>query len=469
MTDEERARTLLRLAAELPDLTPGPAGNLVARARHARRMRRVRLGALSVVAVAAVAAGTIVVQRGAGGSGGTWPALPMHPVVAAPNQWGTAAALTRDHWSVLARSPLGRRSSPEVAWTGTELLEIGGWSGGAVHGDGAAFSPRNDTWRRIAPAPASIGTWGAVSAWTGSRLFVFGGKTVSGSSSSVAGLYDPSSNTWTITSPAPLPAGWVAAEPPFPADSQQMTALWTGGLVVVAGLAHRTIEVASYDPAANAWHRDDPPLPPRHRALQFSMAATASRVLVWSQWSWWNQTTSGGTSHSGVDVLAADASGRWQNVTGHWPQHETVQMSVYTGSQLIIPPGQYWCGECSFSPPLAGHGGGPGGPPHSSLANPRTLRLTALPHEPADKDQPFVVWTGSALISFDTCCRPFTMAAWMPSAGRWRELPRAPLSVPPGAYSRPTSQAPTANESAFWAGRELLAIAADGHVIAFGR
>src|SRR5260370_430296 len=95
---------------------PGPAG-------LARR------GAMAGVCVALLAVGC---AAGSHGRSGTSAASPG----AAPTGGGqanppSAAALARGHWSVLAASPLGSRQGPVVAWTGQELLEIGGWGGNA--------------------------------------------------------------------------------------------------------------------------------------------------------------------------------------------------------------------------------------------------------------------------------------------------------------------------------------------------
>jgi hypothetical protein len=84
---------------------------------------------------------------------------------------GAAAALARGHWSVLAASPLGSRQGPVVAWTGQELLEIGGRGGNAGPGEGAAVDPADGRWRPIAPAPVPVGAL-AASAWTGSPVVV---------------------------------------------------------------------------------------------------------------------------------------------------------------------------------------------------------------------------------------------------------------------------------------------------------
>jgi hypothetical protein len=343
----------------------------------------------------------------------------------------------------LAASPLGSRQGPVVAWTGRELLEIGGWGGNAAPGDGAAFDPADGRWRRIAPALVPVGAL-AAGVWTGSRLFVFGGqlpgKTTLGPA---AGLYDPASGRWTVTAAAPFGKGL-----------RQPAAVWTGRLVVVAGVDGTRVEAASYDPAADRWRRQDPPLPAAHPALGIALVAVGGRVIIWSLWGRMQQTGPNSfTGYSGVDVRVL-AGGRWQDVTGGWPQHQTVPPPLFTGSQILVPPGQIWCGTCPAQP----FGGLPG-----LLADPGTLRITRLPRGPLDDTGPVMVWTGAAAVAINPGAeiggpaggvRPGDMAAWDPASGAWRRLPGAP--------------GPLQDEATpVWTGRELLAIAADGILLSF--
>jgi hypothetical protein len=357
------------------------------------------------------------------------------------NSAGAAAALASGHWSVLAASPLGSRQGPVVAWTGRELLEIGGWGGRAGPGDGAAFEPADGRWRRIAQAPVPVGA-AAASVWTGSRLFVFGGQLPDKTTlEPTADLYDPASSTWAVSAAAPFGKGL-----------RQPVAVWTGRLVVVASVDNGRVEVASYDPAAGRWRRQDPPLPTAHPALDIAMVAAAGRVIVWSLWGRMQQTGPGSfTGYSGVDVRAL-AGGRWRDVTGGWPQHQSVPPPLFTSSQILIPPGQIWCGACSHP-----SGGLPG-----LLADPATLQITRLPRGPLDDTSPVMVWTGAAALTINpgteiggpVNVRPGDMAAWDPASGAWRRLPGA---------ARPLQE----DTTPVWTGRELLALATDGALLSF--
>jgi hypothetical protein len=175
-------------------------------------------------------------------------------------------------------------------------------------------------------------------------------------------------------------------------------------------------------------------------------------VIIWSLWGRMQQTGPNSfTGYSGVDVFAL-AGGRWRDVTGGWPQHQTVPPPLFTGSQILVPPGQIWCGACSHP-----SGGQPG-----LLADPGTLAITRLPRGPLDDTGPVMVWTGAVALAINPGAeiggpvnvRPGDMAAWDPASGAWRRLPSAPGPLQDDATPA-------------WTGRELLAITPDGTLLSF--
>lgn len=92
---------------------------------------------------------------------------------------GTAAAA----WDRLPDLPLAERDLPVVAWTGAEVLAIGGDTGdecppgtdcglpNSAAVDGAALDPGTRTWRRIADAPRPVPA-GTPAALVGDQLFL---------------------------------------------------------------------------------------------------------------------------------------------------------------------------------------------------------------------------------------------------------------------------------------------------------
>jgi hypothetical protein len=366
----------------------------------------------------------------------------------------TAQALAHGHWSVLARSPLGTRDEPTVVWDGHELLELGGsagqtYGGGAPQDSGAAYDPGRHRWRQVASAPAGLRLVGAASVWTGREVFVYGGPPPPGQTSrGLAALYDPVADRWA-----------VGAKPPF-GQLRQPTAVWTGEKAILAGLVGSAVdsqlEVASFNPASDTWTRLIPPISPEHAPLGLAMVATNDGVLLWSLWQRTQPTGRcfAGTCY-GVDVFRLGRSGSWQNVTGSWPQAHTVDGPIVAGSKILLAPGQIWCGACSHPAPVNEHG---------YVVDPKTLRLTPIPHGPLDDLGPQILWTGAAQISLNAGgsltgphvkVLPGDIAIWNPQTRGWARGPRAPR--------RPIYDAP-----AVWSGRQLFALAQDGHLLAYG-
>lgn len=160
------------------------------------------------------------------------------------------------------------------------------------------------------------------------------------------------------------------------------------------------------------------------------------------------------TGYSGVDVYRLGSSGTWANVTHSWPQGHTVDQPVFTGSQILLAPGQIWCGACSHPAPFDEHG---------YIVNPVTLHRTAIPHGPLDDLGPQIIWTGQAEISFNAggkmtgthfSALPGDIAVWNPSTGKWARGQRAGERI---------GDAP-----AVWDGNHLFVLAQNGSLLSYG-
>jgi len=113
---------------------------------------------------------------------------------------GAAYDIATDHWQVLPRAPIAGRYEAVAAWTGTEMLVVGGQRDHAgpqgsigFLRDGGAFDPLRRHWRRIADAPGCpmFGTW------TGTRLVVGGTCADVAGAPLVLAAYDPARDRWT--------------------------------------------------------------------------------------------------------------------------------------------------------------------------------------------------------------------------------------------------------------------------------
>jgi hypothetical protein len=114
---------------------------------------------------------------------------------------GAAYDPAADRWRLLPAAPIEGRAYASAVWSGRELILWGGTttpagnSGG--RGDGAAYNPATNSWRRLAQSPLSAGITSGL--WNGSEVLY--GPTRSGNAngmfaSTTAATYDPSTDTW---------------------------------------------------------------------------------------------------------------------------------------------------------------------------------------------------------------------------------------------------------------------------------
>jgi hypothetical protein len=355
------------------------------------------------------------------------------------------------HWSSLRSSPLGPRSQPDLVWTGRELIELGGMRKSATTNDGAAYVPATGRWHKIAQVRGNVGFWQGVTAWTGRELFVTNGVTASctgGEPVTIclprAGLYNPVTNRWTTT-PLPRPMDNLA-----PA-----AAVWTGRDIVLASVRtnRQEIGVASYDPAAGRWQMITPRLPAKHPILDASLVAAGDRLVLWSLWSRSAGNKNGTSLSWGVDVLARHGTGNWRDVTGNWPQDQTVPSPVPADRTILVSPGQFWCGDLCPGPfePFDGY-----------FVNPVTLHRSIIPGGPLIDVIPSFVWTGSRIIAVNLDgetsgpsgpqIRPDDLALYNPATSRWFKLPAPP-------------HRPDLDTIPVWASSELLTLTTKGALL----
>jgi hypothetical protein len=426
----------------------------------------------------------LIVLAGCAGCSGAAPS-PTRVPAALTVQSGPPASIAAGagfRWSALARSPLGARSQPLVDWAGGQLLEFGG----LVEHDtqatsaGAAFDPATGRWRRIAAVPAAAGvnlkdtsglSENPASVWTGTYLAVANGlikscpkagPTAVESTPSTTpatacwtgvALYDPTANRWTSLA---LPKQLVGLE---------VTAVaWTGRDIVVAAVDTAAFDtdqgrlaVAAYAPATGRWRVITPADVPRLHTPRFvDLGYAGGRLLLWSMWDRTAAIKNGFSENAGVDVLAMSSNGSWRNVTGSWPQEQSVPPPVSTGDGLLFAPGQIWCG-LACSPPGFSEPG--------YFANPATLARKTIPAGPLGRAGPSFVWAGDAVMAVvqgtsvtgsGINIQPGDMALFQPAAARWTGLPAVP-------------DHPSLSASPVWTGTELLSLTDAGSLFALHR
>jgi hypothetical protein len=150
-----------------------------------------------------------------------------------------------------------------VAFDGRRLLVWGGYgpTPDGRHealGDGAVFDTRSKRWRPIAAAGAPSARFMPVSAWTGSKLLVWGGGAGSPGREPTlfhdGAVYDPARDVW-----SPMSAD--GAPPP----RWKPVVVWNGSVMVIAGGGDSLViggargkdDAHVYDPKANRWSAVD--------------------------------------------------------------------------------------------------------------------------------------------------------------------------------------------------------------------
>lgn len=397
-----------------------------ARSRRRGGVRWAPLAAAAAVLVLLALTGIVVLRHDPGPVG-------QPATTGAPPTYGgrSASSLASARWTSLPEAPLENRSYAVSAWTGSHMLVWGGTTpsnGGRTFADGASYDPVARVWSRLPSAPIA-GRGEAVSTWTGSVLFVWGGRAAGDVGQLTDGAtYDPVTRAWHRLPPAPV------------TRYQQAVALTVGGSVVLLttppGDDARQVQVQTYRPDSDTWARwPDLDLPADHGAVQIDGVSTGDRILLWSMWA---RTVPVGTNGAdgvygtsttfGIDSFSYDvARQRWAPNRLGGPAVTAVRQPLWTGQEVLLPASQPFCGGCQA-------------PLHTDLTglrlDPSTSALSQIPHGPVDDAGPTDLWTGSALLAVDTrsqmggpqgSLQPGAAAVWDPATGRWTRLPDAPL------------------------------------------
>jgi Galactose oxidase, central domain len=177
----------------------------------------------------------------------------------------------------LPASPLQGGAGPVAFWTGSEMIVAGGgYEGGSVYDDVAAYRPATRSWRTLAPMPVSRMEGTAL--WDGTELLVFGGiggpNTESGRNPNLRTnllargvAYNPTTDSWR----------WLPAPEVPRADA---VFVWDGHEVLMWGGYGLDRSIPShgeaFDPATNTWS----PLPAS------PLRARVWPVAVWTGREW---------------------------------------------------------------------------------------------------------------------------------------------------------------------------------------
>ena len=123
------------------------------------------------------------------------------------------------------------------------------------YGDGALYDPAKDSWTPTSQSGAPAARRGGLTAWTGTRVLVWGGsRWIGPSPESSTGwsrpenftdgaLYDPATDSWTPVAPAPA-LKYSYSEP---------VATWSDRLMYMSDHSDPQSPTYTYDPATDRW------------------------------------------------------------------------------------------------------------------------------------------------------------------------------------------------------------------------
>ncbi len=265
--------------------------------------------------------------------------------------------------------------------------------------------------------------------WTGRVWFVWGGSDGSGTALDDGAVYDPQTMSWRRLPNAPLAARWNAQ------------ALWTGADVLVIGgqTGHGESappSVAAYHPGTDRWRRlaAVPAAGGAAHTTAITAAFSQGHLYAWRQSATVTHVSASETAtYAGLQLLRYEAAAnRWTSITTTGGPPVAVEQAIPTGDSVgsvLVPAGQQCPPYASCPAPYNLNG---------YRWNPTTTQWAALPHGPIDDLSPTPLWTGAALLEFDTTTwesgpdgthNPGEAAVWDPANNGWTTLPAAPYAA----------------------------------------
>ncbi len=227
------------------------------------------------------------------------------------------------------------RAGAQAVWIGSEMIIFGGYwylyDGYYGEGDidyfydGLRYRASNHAWGTVATHTAPYKRDGFIVTWGGSKAFFWGGD------SSVGDLYDPTNQTWTVTTSAP--SGDTT-------ERTEATTIWTGKEVIVWGGANREGVLLrsglSYNPATKTW-----------KVLNVTGAPSARKghTVIWTGT---EMIIFGGVTNGGL----ANTGARYNPLSDSWillptngaPAPRSFHTVVWTGTEMIV-----WGGSSGLS------------------------------------------------------------------------------------------------------------------------
>lgn len=276
--------------------------------------------------------------------------------VSGPDDRGARLNLATGRWHMLPSSNLWPRVRGTAIWTGREMIVWGGFTEAdpphetGMLDDGAGYSPRTDTWRRLSPSPLQA-RGGHAAVWTGSQMLVWGGGRLGGevdrdppfcllpTALADGAAYDPTSDHW-----FPLPEGPLRGRHSFAYG-------WTGHEMIVWGGMGERYDIlfddgAAFDPGSGRWRTLPPaPLGPR---------ADAKGVWTGDSFVIWGGSGIARPWFKSDGVAYTPESDDWRALPGMELEGAAEHSLSWTGEEVLILDGNQTAddGDRAYNPAL---------------------------------------------------------------------------------------------------------------------
>jgi N-acetylneuraminic acid mutarotase len=319
-----------------------------------------------------------------------------------------ATGCTDDTWRATADMPFGRVNHTAV-WTGSEMIV---WGGSGLN-NGGRYNPSTDTWAMTSTTNAPSGRYYHTAVWTGNEMIVWGGYSYPPGVLNTGGRYNPVTDTWVPTSTTNAPAA-----------RQLHTAVWSGNEMIVWGgstVSSYFNTGGKYNPSTDSWTATSTTNAPSARG-HHTAVWTGSQMIVWGGAHDAGNLNTGGKYDPSTDTWAPTS-------TTNAPTARWAHTAVWTGSEMII-----W--------------GGYNGMNTGGRYNPVTDSwiATSTTNAPSARASHTAVWTGSEMIVWGGYNGNYlnTGGRYNPSADSWT--------------ATSTTNAPGGREyhTAIWSGSEMI-------------
>lgn len=250
---------------------------------------------------------------------------------------------TTDTWKPISSNGVVARSQHVAVWTGTEMLVWGGTDLGTIGtflkaphylDGGAVYTPKTDSWRPMATRGMPATLPGALTAWTGKELYVWGGgdpaQSVNPKPLSNAGWrYALASDSWRPLAGAPL-------------GRSGHSSIWTGSELIIWGGSSNLLSMeglgmnsgARFNPLTGRWYPISSANAPAPRSGHGAVW-TGREMIVWG---------GQGYESDSYRLGALNSGGRYDLATDTWrpvdassaPAARTGHSTVWTGSEMLI-------------------------------------------------------------------------------------------------------------------------------------